>query len=178
MKNKSVAFRKFIWLLFLVGGALVSVLIDLLHFTALFQNIYFHIVSFILGITLLRFVLTVARNTGRTLAKFGRKGNLPRFETNVLVTQGVYSYMRHPMHLGLIFFPLSVALIIGSPTFIFIIAPLEMLFMIIMIFTYEEKEAIEKFGEDYLEYKKKVPFFCFKPECIGALLKEVKKNSI
>ncbi len=172
MKKNSINFRKIVWMIFLIGGGAVSVASDLLFFKSLFANVTFHVVTFTLGIFLLRAVVAVARNTGKTLAKYGKQGDVPRFETNKLVTRGVYSKMRHPMHLGLFFFPLSVAFILGSPTFIFIIAPLEAFAMFIMVKFFEEKEAVEKFGEEYENYMRNVPGFCFKPDCIKALFEE------
>ena len=94
----------------------------------------------------------------------------------VLVTDGLYALMRHPMHLGLLFFPLSVALLVGSPSFILIIAPLEMLLMVVMIKTLEEPEAIAKFGDAYREYRENVPMFCVRIACIRALLTPVAPN--
>ncbi len=161
----------FFWLLMLIGGAIAGIYFDKIYFKNIFDNIYFHIITFIIGYFLLKLVFKASQNTGRFLSKKGREGNIPRLETNKLVTEGIYGMMRHPMHLGLWFFPLAFALLIGSPTFIFFIAPLEMFFMILMIKIWEEPEAEKKFGQAYREYKKKVPFFCLKPKCIKALLK-------
>jgi len=144
---------------------------DLLWFPEYWHNWMWHIFSLITGGVLLFLVLRISRNTGRTLARYGRKGKIPRLDTNILVTKGVYACMRHPMHLGLMLFPLSIAFILGSLTFILIIAPVEILLMLIMIFTIEEKEAIHKFGEAYIQYKKEVPAFNFHKKCILKLLK-------
>jgi protein-S-isoprenylcysteine O-methyltransferase Ste14 len=97
-------------------------------------------------------------------------------DTNVLVNQGVYKYMRHPMHLGLLFLPLSFAFLIGSPSFILFIAPAEMVIMLLLIKFFEESEAIKKFDKQYIEYKKQVPWFCFKIHCLKELFKDVPKN--
>ncbi len=162
--------RILIWVVFLIGGGIAGVIIDLRLFPEIFRNSVFHVVSIMLGVSLLMLVLRASKNTGRFLSRFGRKGTLPRMDTNILVTTGIYSCMRHPMHLGLLFFPLSVALIIGSPSFIFIISPAEMILMIILIKLIEEPEAIKKFGNDYRDYKKKVPFFSFQSFCLRMLL--------
>jgi len=106
------------------------------------------------------------------------KGKLKRMQTNVLVKQGIYKYMRHPMHLGLLLLPPGMAFLIGSPSFILIIAPIEIIFMLIMIKLVEEPEAINKFGEEYLNYKKQVPWFCFKIKCLKELLENVPKNYV
>ncbi len=170
-------FRIAIWLIMLLGGAIVSFYLDSLLFKNIHSNIAFHIISFIIGIIILKLVVKISRNTGRTLAKYGRKGNIKRMETNVLVKEGIYKYMRHPMHLGLLFFPLGFAFIIGSPSFILLLAPLEIIFMLVMIKFVEEPEAIKKFGNDYKSYMIQVPWFCFRKECIKELFKDVPKNN-
>jgi len=170
--SKGNVFRIIIWLLMLIGGAILSINFDKLYFFDWFNSLKFHIASLIPGYILLKIVLKISRNTGRFLSKTGREGEIPRLQTNKLVTTGYYKLMRHPMHLGLLFFPLAFSLLLGSPTFIMFLAPLEMLFMLIMIKLFEEPEAEKKFGNAYQEYKNKVPFLCFKIACIQALLDE------
>ena len=152
------------------GGAALSIYIDTELFPFMQKDIVFHIFSFVIGFILLLLVLKISRNTGKTLAKYGREGDLPRMNTNKFVDKAVYKYMRHPMHLGLLFFPLSVALLLGSVTFIFIVAPIEIIFMLLMIKFIEEPEAKRKFGSKYTDYKKYTPWFCFKLECLKVLL--------
>jgi protein-S-isoprenylcysteine O-methyltransferase Ste14 len=65
----------------------------------------------------------------------------------------------------------SIAFLVGSPSFILIISPFEIILMLIMIKLLEEPEAIAKFGDEYREYKKMVPWFCFKIECLKELWK-------
>jgi len=172
-----VVFRIVMWIVMIVGGIVGGFWLDRLLFPTLDTNRWFHLTTLIFGLALLKIVLTVSRNTGRTLARFGREGDIPRMETNVLVTDGLYALMRHPMHLGLLFFPMTLALIVGSPSFILIIAPLEMLLMVVMIKTLEESEAITKFGDAYREYRKTVPMFCVSIACIKALLAPVEPNN-
>ena len=168
--------RIFIWLLMILGGGALGLFLDAILFKNIHTNILFHSISFVAGISLILLVIRISKNTGRTLAKYGREGNVKRMETNVLVTQGVYKYMRHPMHLGLLFFPLSIAFLIGSPSFILLITPAEIIFMLIMIRLIEEPDANRKFGNEYLDYKKQTTWFCFKKNCLKELLKDVPKN--
>ncbi|RUA24050.1 MAG: isoprenylcysteine carboxylmethyltransferase family protein [Bacteroidetes bacterium] len=166
-------FRIIIWLVFIFGGLFLSIFLDqhLLHFLQFEKDIWNKFV-FILGVLLFVSVFNIAGNVGRTLAKYGRKSkDLERLQTDQLVTKGVYSMMRHPMNQGLIMMPLAIALMGVSPSFIFIIAPIEMLAMYIMIRTIEEPETRKKFGKDYDEYCARTPRFCFKWKCIKALLK-------
>jgi protein-S-isoprenylcysteine O-methyltransferase Ste14 len=121
------------------------------------------------GIFLLKLAFHAAAVGGRELKKRGKKGNVPRLETNVLVTSGIYECCRHPMLFGLMLLPLGIALVLGLPTFVFFLAPLEALFIFIMVITLEEKEAVKKFGEDYLKYREKTPLFPKTKECLKKL---------
>ncbi len=167
--NVSNLLRVLIWVVFLVGGSWGGIYLDLRWFRELFFNPLFHLVTFVLGILLLAVVMRISRNTGRLLAHYGREGELPRLETNRLVTHGVYGCMRHPMHLGLLFFPLAVALLVGSPTFAVLIWPGEALLMLILIKGVEEREALKKFGDAYRAYRQQVPFFNFRLSCLKRL---------
>ena len=162
--------RMLFWALLLFGGAALGVWLDLRLFPELFFNPWWHLVSLVLGLYLLKLVRRAAATAGRTLARYGREGELPRFETNRLVRKGPYECMRHPMHLALFFFPLALALIIGSPSFILIVWPLEVLLMLALIKLVEEPEAIRKFGDEYRRYMAEVPGFNLRPDCLRRLL--------
>ncbi len=166
--NASVIIRIILWIAMLLGGSIYSLCRD--WNTPLFSNVGFHIVSIVIGLGLLKLSFKIASISGKELAK-GRVGDdIPRLHTNKLVTTGVYGCMRHPMFFGLILLPLSLAFILGSPTFILVVAPFEIFFIIIMAATVEEREAIGKFGGDYVEYKRKVPFFSFEIKCLKKLI--------
>jgi len=75
--------------------------------------------------------------------------------TKKVVKDGVYAIIRHPQYLGRILFSISITL--WNPVWLNII-----LTIVIIILTYqwtysEDKILIEKFGEIYASYKKKVP---------------------
>ena len=55
---------------------------------------------------------------------------------------------------------------------IMVIAPLEILFMLVMIKFGEEPEAIRKFGDAYREYQKQVPMFNLRSGCLRQLLND------
>jgi len=174
--KKSAKLRVFFWFFFLIGGLIAGVVTDIWMRGTYFKSWFFHGVSFFAGMGLLFLVMRASRHTGRILAKYGREGDIPRMETNRLVKVDVYGCMRHPMHLGLLFFPLSVALLIGSLSFIFFYAPLEIVIMVLMIKYIEEKEAIRKFGDEYRQYMTEVPFFNFSLACLKKLISSVEKN--
>ena len=165
-------FRFFIWFLFLIRGSILGVFLDNLWFISIWKNPFFHLISFFIGAIFLFLVLRISKNTGRFLARNGRKGELSRMQTNILVQEGMYAHMRHPMHLGLMLFPMAVALLLGSLSFILVIAPLEIILIITMIYLIEEPEAINKFGQAYKDYKKTTPAFCFTKACLKILIQK------
>ncbi len=164
----SVRMRWFVWFLFIAGGISLSLWTDKILELHGF-SVHFGAAARLIGLLFIVFSFIVARNTGKTLAKYGKKGHIGKFDTNKFVDKGAYSCMRHPMHFGLMFFPFGIALLMGSFSYTAVYAPLTALLIVIMVFTIEEKEAIEKFGSVYLEYKKRVPAFNLSPGCIKKL---------
>ena len=164
--SASVVVRVILWLLMLLGGAYLGIKNDL--DTPLFSSPIFHLFSALLGLFILKLAFRAAANGGKELTK-GRVGDIPRLETNRLVTTGIYSCMRHPMLFGLTLLPLGWALLLGSPTFIGLIAPAEMLFIVFMVIVFEEMEVKRKFGEEYRAYARKVPMVSFRAECLKKL---------
>ena len=172
MKKKitaSVVIRIILWVILLLGGSVTSVLYDVSTHNPLFFSIWFHIATCIIGAVLMKFAFHAAAVGGKKLAKMGRSTELPRLETDTLVSSGIYAKMRHPMLFGLMLVPLALAFCLGSFTFILLVAPLEMLFIAFMVLVFEEKECKSKFGKDYDTYAKKVPMVCFKAECLKEL---------
>ncbi len=162
----SVVIRVFLWFVMLIGGAILSIYQDLNN--PLFNNIFFHISTALVGIIITTLAFRSAANGGRELKK-GRVGNIPRLETNKLVTTGIYSCMRHPMLFGLTLLPLGWSLLLGSPTFITIIAPLEMIFIVLMVIIFEEMEVKKKYTDEYEKYKTKTPMVNFSFRCLKKL---------
>ena len=166
----SVVIRILLWTVMLVGGTILGIWFDLHHFRNLFLSPIWHLFTLPAGIVMMIFAFRAAAAGGRELAKHGKSSaDIPRLETDRLVTSGIYAHMRHPMLFGLTLLPLALAFIIGSPAFITIIAPLEMLFIVMMVLTFEERECRQKFGREYDDYAKQVPPVCFKPHCLKML---------
>ncbi len=71
-----------------------------------------------------------------------------------LVDRGVYRLCRHPMYLGV------VTLLLGLSLMTFSIAAFALSVVFFVLYdrftTYEEERLIELFGEDYLEYQRRV----------------------
>ena len=87
----------------------------------------------------------------------GKGTAIPAMPTQKLVIRGPYAFSRNPMMLGVLIYQIGFAIFFGSISWIFLT-----LLLIAGYTTYiikvEEKELELRFGQDYLEYKKKVPF--------------------
>jgi len=94
----------------------------------------------------------------RAQREFGKGTPMPLMATQKLVVQKPYLYCRNPIFLGVIslFFGISISFnSISSLLMVLIFS------VIILLYTkfIEEKELEKRFGDEYLAYKKKTPFF-------------------
>ncbi len=87
----------------------------------------------------------------------GKGTPIPFMATQKLVMKGPYRHCRNPMTLGTTIFYLGVAIWLGSFSAVGLglVYPVGILIYIKLI---EEKELEERFGSEYLEYKKSTPF--------------------
>ena len=79
----------------------------------------------------------------------------PFQESTTLVTNSVYSFSRHPMYLGFVLVLIGIAILLGSLT-PWIVIPIFATLMEVVFIQVEERMLEGKFGEGWLEYKKKV----------------------
>jgi protein-S-isoprenylcysteine O-methyltransferase Ste14 len=88
---------------------------------------------------------------------FGKGTPIPLMSTQKLVVKRPYTYCRNPMTLGTTVFYLGIAIWTGSPSALglSLIYPVIVLIYIKLI---EEKELEQRFGVEYLEYKRRTPF--------------------
>jgi protein-S-isoprenylcysteine O-methyltransferase Ste14 len=89
--------------------------------------------------------------------KIGRGTPAPFMPTQRLIVEGPYAYTRNPMVFGIMLFYLGIGILSASPSFIGLVT-----LFIVSILAYvklvEEKELEERFGQEYVEYKKRTPF--------------------
>lgn len=76
---------------------------------------------------------------------------------NKLVTDGVYAWVRHPQYAGL--FLITIGFLIQWPSLTTLIMWPILIFAYYNLAMREEKDMIKLFGNEYLEYQKKVPAF-------------------
>lgn len=75
----------------------------------------------------------------------------------VLVTDGVYAYMRHPQYFGLIL--VTIGLLIQWPTVITVIMWPALMFAYYRLSKKEEADMEREFGDAYARYRERVPMF-------------------
>lgn len=74
-----------------------------------------------------------------------------------IITKGMYGVVRHPQHLSGLMAHLGISILLSS-LYSIIVFPV-IIFLIYLISKKEEIELIKEFGNEYEEYKRKVPMF-------------------
>jgi len=77
----------------------------------------------------------------------------------ILVIAGPYAYSRNPMMTGLFGLLFGLGILLNSIMLTFLITPLIIFIAVMQIKKIEEPELEMRFGNDYLEYKERVPMF-------------------
>ena len=151
--------RLIIWLILtgisIVAGIVTDLVLKTGSFPALVRLLG------LIGMLLAHFPL---KRTGRLLNLLGEPKEWGY--TSRLVTTDIYKCVRHPHHLGVGIFMPSLGLLIGHLWSFIIISISQWVWIIGFLFLVEEKELIEKFGEEYKAYRQKVPMLLPKPICV------------
>lgn len=87
----------------------------------------------------------------------GRGTPLPMMATQQLLVSGPFQYCRNPMTLGTLLLYLGYGILIGSIAAICLVVAL-FLGLVAYILRIEERELEQRFGEEYLAYKRRTPF--------------------
>lgn len=77
----------------------------------------------------------------------------------VLVETGPYAWSRNPMLTGVFLILFGLGILLKSISLFFIFTPLFIFLMIWEIRTVEEPELEKRLGDQYIQYKKRVPMF-------------------
>lgn len=140
-----------------------------IFFVALMHNFKFHgiskFLSTLLGLFITVYALALASIAGRTLKRYAHKEPGSSFVPDKFTQVGIYSCMRHPMHLGIGLLPFGLALLFGN-----IGATLASGWVVAAAFWFvlvvEEPEVIASYGKSYSEYMQKVPAFKMSLRCL------------
>lgn len=91
------------------------------------------------------------------LQKMGKSAEGKSFLlTTVLIDSGIYAVIRHPEYLGSMLLVFG-SILISQNWFIFVLGVLILLWFFIYVLPEEDKHLIDKFGDDYKRYMRKVP---------------------
>lgn len=74
-----------------------------------------------------------------------------------MVTEGIYSYVRHPQYAGL--FLVTIGFLIQWPSLTTLIMWPILMFAYYKLAMREERDMEEQFGQEFLEYKRRVQAF-------------------
>jgi len=85
----------------------------------------------------------------------------PGVATQKLVVTGPYAWSRNPMTLGATLFYLGIAVWMGSLAGILLTLLVSSL-LLVYIYAHETAELTRRFGDDYLEYRRRTPFLICK----------------
>ena len=155
--------RLIVWLVLAGTSIVAGVVTDLILRTGSFP-IFLRILGFV-GMLLAHFPL---RRTGRLLRLSGEPEEWGC--TTRLVTTDIYRCLRHPHHLGVGIFMTSLGLLIGYPWSFVLITIAQWTWVIAFLFLVEEKELLEKFGQEYRAYRQRVPMLLPNPLCVFRVL--------
>lgn len=107
-----------------------------------------------IGVPLIVIGLAMAQWHARLFKAVGT--NINTFsDPDILTTSGFFRYSRNPMYLGFMFVLVGVCLVLGSTTPWVVLAGFFLLTRYWYI-PYEERAMLQRFGDDYLEYKRRV----------------------
>lgn len=76
-----------------------------------------------------------------------------------LVTVGPYAWSRNPMLTGVFAFLFGIGFLLHSVSMVFIWTPVFVIFNVLELKLVEEPELERRFGESYIEYRRRVPMF-------------------
>jgi protein-S-isoprenylcysteine O-methyltransferase Ste14 len=160
VQKKSLFYR------FVAYPSLVIAWLMLAHAAFVSQKILFasqfqsNLVIQLLGISLLIVALLIDWQVIKALG-FKRLSCLRELQKDAtpgqLVTTGIYRYARHPRYIEYLFWSLGFGLIFGYQFFLWFALYLFLSFWLTSYF--EETELVQRFGQGYLDYQKRVPRF-------------------
>ena len=135
---------------------LALLMIVIVYFSSLIIEPFTFSYQIVLSVFIVAIGLAYAIPSFRLFAK--HKTTISPFtpsETTALVTVGMYRYSRNPMYLGLVLLNIAATIFFGTWLGIIIVATFIFLINLLQIIP-EEEALLDIFGEEYIDYKKKV----------------------
>ncbi len=96
-----------------------------------------------------------------SIAYFIRVGGspVPLSPPPKLITTGLYGFSRNPMLSGISMLLFGLGIVFGSLSLVFIFTPLFIAVNVWELKKIEEPELVKRLGQEYVEYRKRVPMF-------------------
>ncbi len=158
--------RLILWILLSLASITIGLYLDLIRY----NTSSFHWTVRAGGLILMILMHYPLKRTGKLLKIFG-EAELWGWSTR-LITWDIYRCIRHPHHVFIGIFMTGLGLLIGYPVTFLIVAVSQWLWVILFVLLIEEKECLEKFGDAYQEYSRRVPMFLGNPICILRVLRQ------
>ncbi len=132
---------------------------------------------FLLGLFFLSYGLLLNAIAGRTLKKFGHfhitKGIK---KPEKLVTQGIYSCMRHPAQFGSIIFGVGISFITTN-LYAILLAGWFSFLALYFILAIEERETLRNFGDGYCQFLRERKPFTLSISCLLLGIRALKEGN-
>lgn len=158
----------------ILSGLTVLIIIPLIsifvsnYFTTEFNLpiVLFYPLNVIIAIVVFLFGFFWAGWSNIVLYKIGKGTPVPLKGTQTikLVIQGPYKYTRNPMVFGYILLWIGLGLLFNSYIILIGFTTLMLVFLILFVKLWEEKNLEQRFGESYREYKSRVSMILPLPE--------------
>ena len=155
--------RLILWLIFAATTVIGGIVTDLVLRTEPFPA-WLRIVG-VMGMVMMHYPL---KRTGRLLSRLGEPEEWGC--TSKLITTDIYGCLRHPHHLFIGIFMTSLGLAVGHIWSFILIAVPHWMWVFGFLFLVEERELLGKFGQDYADYRLKVPMLLPKLGCLYEVL--------
>lgn len=121
------------------------------------STFHYGLINPVIGLIFIVIGWLFANWTVKVQFSVGKGTPVPLMPTQKLIIQRPYHYCRNPMTLGTTLFYLGIAIWLGSISAVGLglVYPVGILIYMKLV---EERELEERFGSEYLEYKKRTPF--------------------
>lgn len=141
---------------FLVGFPIAAVLLGDTNRISWLREVPWNYLILIIGLLLITFGFVLLLRTIPLFLKWNEGTNMPWEPTAELIVEGVYRYVRNPMHVGVFSLMLGEGLILRSFSILIFVTFAIILHLFYIPFS-EERGLEKRFGEEYIVYKENVP---------------------
>ena len=141
----------------------------------LYLDGFIRLAAFISGLILFTATMALTAIGGRTLKRFAHQDGHKTFWPDRFTAEGIFSCMRHPMHLGLALLPVATALMWGSLPVI-LASGWGVAAALWFVLVIEEQDTLRRFDNEYTDYMQRTPPFSLSLSCLRKGYDTIKKG--